>query len=42
VSNEELGVDDEVVPPSKRVCVRPTTSAMASEINDNAKLKNNL
>ncbi|RNA41526.1 hypothetical protein BpHYR1_032095 [Brachionus plicatilis] len=41
VSNEEL-VDEEVVPPSKRVCVRPTTSAMASEINDNAKLKNNL
>ncbi|RNA08032.1 hypothetical protein BpHYR1_021337, partial [Brachionus plicatilis] len=32
VSDEELGIDDEVVPPSKRVCVRPTTSPMASEI----------
>ncbi|RMZ99284.1 hypothetical protein BpHYR1_038751 [Brachionus plicatilis] len=38
---EELGIDDEVFPPSKRVCVRPTTNAMASEINDNAILKNN-
>ncbi|RNA43280.1 hypothetical protein BpHYR1_028719 [Brachionus plicatilis] len=41
VSDEELGIDDEVVPSSKRVCVRPTTSAMASEINDNTILKNN-
>ncbi|RNA21951.1 hypothetical protein BpHYR1_022273 [Brachionus plicatilis] len=41
VSDEELGIDGKVVPPIKRVCVRPTTSAMASEINDNAILKNN-
>ena len=41
VSDEELGIDDEVVSPSKRGCVRPTTSAMASEINHNAILKNN-